>query len=403
MRIAIAGAGIGGLAAAALLAQAGHEVTLYDRFTAPAPVGSGLVIQPVGLEVLALTGAAEAALAQGRRLTRLQGREAASGRRVLDVGYGRVPGLAIQRASLFDALLAAALAAGARLVPGAEVTGSEVTGAEAGWLALTGERREGPFELIVDAAGARSPLSPLKARPLPFGALWATVDWPEGSPLPRDALSQRYRRADRMVGVLPVGTPPGAAGQKATIFWSLPATGHADWLAAGLPAWRAEATALWPDFAPFAAQVSAPEQMVFARYSHGQLLRPYGPGLVHIGDAAHRTSPQLGQGANMALLDALALTRALERATGEAALRLYARARRAHVLAYQTMSAAFTPQYQSGSRVLPVLRDHLLAPLSFVPPLPMILTRLVAGKLVPPLGSLGRPQSPKSRSTAVRS
>ncbi|WP_373355787.1 FAD-dependent oxidoreductase [Pseudoroseicyclus sp. CXY001] len=385
LRIGIAGAGIGGLAAAALLARAGHAVRVFDRFPAPAPVGSGLVIQPVGLEVLAEAGAVEAALARGRRITRLVGHEASSGRRVLDVGYGAVPGLAIHRASLFAALLEAALAAGAELVPGAHVMG-----AGEGWIELSGGGREGPFDLIVDAAGARSPLSPLKARPLPYGALWANVDWPEGTPLPPDRLTQRYRRADRMVGVLPIGTPPGETRPQAAIFWSLPEDGYSAWAEAGLGAWAAEATALWPDVAPFAAQVTEPSQMVFARYSHGQLLRPWRPGLAHIGDAAHRTSPQLGQGANMALLDALALTRALERAEGEAALRLYARARRAHVLGYQAISAAFTPQYQSGSRILPVIRDHLLAPLSFTPPLPWILTRLVAGRLVPPLGRLSR-------------
>ncbi|RQP05248.1 MAG: FAD-dependent oxidoreductase [Paracoccus sp. BP8] len=34
-RIAIAGAGIGGLAAATLLAREGHEVALFERFAAP--------------------------------------------------------------------------------------------------------------------------------------------------------------------------------------------------------------------------------------------------------------------------------------------------------------------------------------------------------------------------------
>ncbi|HCE21819.1 MAG TPA: FAD-dependent monooxygenase, partial [Hyphomonas sp.] len=48
-KIAIAGAGIGGLAAAALLAQAGHDVTVYDQFDAPGPVGSGLILQETGL------------------------------------------------------------------------------------------------------------------------------------------------------------------------------------------------------------------------------------------------------------------------------------------------------------------------------------------------------------------
>ncbi|WP_218780093.1 FAD-dependent monooxygenase, partial [Cellulomonas iranensis] len=65
----------------------------------------------------------------------------------------------------------------------------------------------------------------------------------------------------------------------------------------------------WPQIAPFLGTIRDNAQMTQARYSHGTLRRPWTPGLVHIGDAAHRASPQLGQGANMALLDALALAR----------------------------------------------------------------------------------------------
>ena len=113
------------------------------------------------------------------------------------------------------------------------------------------------------------------------------------------------------------------------------------------------------------------------------------PGIVHIGDAAHQASPQLGQGANMALLDAWALSRALAcHSHPQEALRAYGLARRWHVRIYQGMSAVFTPQYQSDSAALPVLRDRVLAPLSRTWPVPAILTRLVCGDLVPPMASL---------------
>jgi len=91
----------------------------------------------------------------------------------------------------------------------------------------------------------------------------------------------------------------------------------------------------------------------------------------------------------MALLDALALWRALD---GQHhlpdALMRYLRARRWHIWVYQAMSAAFTPQYQSDRRLPPLLRDVALAPLSRVPPVPRLLSRLVCGDLLPPLGSL---------------
>ena len=150
----------------------------------------------------------------------------------------------------------------------------------------------------------------------------------------------------------------------------------------------AEALALWPDMAPFLTSITSHDQMTMARYSHGALLQPNRGRVAILGDAAHRTSPQLGQGANMALLDAAALARALRDPDLDMALLHYRRARRAHVWLYQLLSAAFTPQYQSDSTWLPWLRDHALFPLSQTPPVPAILRRLVRGDLIPPLGSL---------------
>jgi 2-polyprenyl-6-methoxyphenol hydroxylase-like FAD-dependent oxidoreductase len=165
----------------------------------------------------------------------------------------------------------------------------------------------------------------------------------------------------------------------------------AAWQAQPLGDWKAEAVALWPEFEPFLADITRHDQMTPASYTHGTLRHPYAPGLAFIGDAAHRASPQLGQGANMALLDALALSLALDREALDEALPLYARMRRWHVRLYQGMSAAFTPQYQSDSRTLPVLRDWFLAPVSLTPPLPRVLSRLVAGQLIPPLAGVNFP------------
>ncbi len=383
MRIGIAGAGIGGLAAAARQAGQGHDQTVLDQFDAPRPVGSGLVIQPVGMMVLDHVGCGDAARAMGQQLTRMLGHEADTGRRVLDVSYAPRTGLAIHRASLFDALWQAVQARAVTIIPSARVLATDN-----GYL-HTADQTHGPFDLIVDAAGAQSPLSPLQSRPLPYGAIWGTVDWPD-TDLPTDQLRQTYRKANRMIGVLPIGRLPGDTRTKAAIFWSMPADGHATWLEQGLDAWRNEATTLWRAFAPFAAQITDPAQMTMARYSHGTLSKPYTDTIAHIGDAAHRASPQLGQGANMALLDALALAQAIRHANGQDALKLYAQARRWHVRAYQAFSAAFTPQYQSDSRLLPVLRDRILFPLSQLPPIPRVLTALVCGTMLPPLASLTR-------------
>ncbi|GGX49627.1 glutamate synthase [Tateyamaria omphalii] len=382
MKIAIAGAGIGGLAAAILLRQRGVEVTVFDQFSAPEPVGSGLVIQPVGQAVLGACGVLDQVVATGNRVTRMLGHEADNGRRVLDVWYDRRKGnnfgLALHRNALFSALWDKATAEGATMRLKAKVIG-----AGDGCLDLEGGEKAAGFDLVIDALGARSPVTPIRSVQLSYGALWANVAWPDGTELPLDHLRQSYRKASNMVGVLPIGVPPGATGPMAAIFWSLPRDGYAAWRAAGLDAWKEQASALWPAFAAFADQITDPDQLTMARYAHGTLRVPYRPGVVHIGDSAHRASPQLGQGANMALLDAYALARAIEAHGPKAALPAYAKARRWHVRAYQTMSWAFTPQYQSDSRWLPVLRDRVLFPVSMIPPVPRILSHLVCGTLLP--------------------
>ena len=387
LNIAIIGAGIGGLTAAAALGAQGHSVLIFDRFDAPRPVGSGLVIQPVGQDVLDHIGAGDAARAHGRNVYHMHGLEADSGRTVLNVHYGPQNGprfgLAIQRPALFQAVFDAAMAAGARLEMGRTVKRrDEAT------LIFEDDKTEGPFDLIIDASGANSPLSPLKARPLPFGAAWGTVPWPSDAPLPEGVLAQRYRRAAQMVGVMPSGTRPDDPQETATIFWSLPEDGFEAWRKRGRNAWIDDVANTWPDALPFFDQISDLDQMTCARYSHGTLRRTTERGFATIGDAAHRASPQLGQGANMAMLDAWALALAVKRFELREALFHAERARRWHMRIYQAMSWAFTPQYQSGSTILPILRDRILYPISTIPPVPKILTRLVCGDLIPPHASL---------------
>jgi 2-polyprenyl-6-methoxyphenol hydroxylase-like FAD-dependent oxidoreductase len=215
------------------------------------------------------------------------------------------------------------------------------------------------------------------------------VPWPEGTDFNPNALQQRYLRASRMAGVLPLGRMVTDGPPLAAVFWSLPVTALPDWPTQNMDAWKDEVLTLWPALAPFLTTLHSSSELTPARYSHGTLAKPYAERLVHIGDAAHRASPQLGQGANMALLDALALANAVAESDDPGPH--YARTRRWHVRLYQGMSAAFTPQYQSDSRWLPAFRDRVLMPVSRLPPVPSILTHLVAGDLIPPLASTAFP------------
>lgn len=383
LNIGIAGAGIGGLAAAALLHDRGHTVQVFDQFVKPEPIGSGLVIQPVGQAVLDAIGVGDKALALGSRMVRMQGLEVQSQKRVLDVSYNlndeNIFGLGIHRSSLFEILLLAVQSRGISITPNFLVTGRS-----GNQLIAADRRKSKAFDLIVDASGVNSNLSPLKSKPLSYGAVWGTVDWPQ-TDIRIDWLTQRYLRAENMIGVMPSGKFPDENTVKAAIFWSLPVDGFEAWRLRGLAAWQAEAIKMWPEFEPFISQIKSIDEMTFAKYSHGTLSKPWDTGIAYIGDAAHRASPQLGQGANMALLDAMALADAIDQADGDAALRLYAASRKWHVRIYQLMSFLFTSQYQSNSRFLPWLRDAILFPLSMVPPIPSILTKLVCGDLLMPI------------------
>ena len=335
-------------------------------------------------------GLLPAIVALGQPLDRLVGHDARSGRTVLDMRYakrkGLGRGLGVHRAALFGVLHEAVLAEGIELV-----TGRTVTGCQDGQV-LCGATREGPFDLVADALGAASPLRQAlpqagASRPLAFGAIWGTVPWVDTG-FERTALMQRYERASVMIGVLPVGRQTPDGPELASFFWSLKWQEHDSLLARGYEAWRDRVFGLWPETAPHLTALGSFEGLSLARYQHHTVRVPAGDRLVAVGDAAHSTSPQLGQGANMALLDARALTLALRMADVADALATYAWLRRRHVRLYQALSLMLTPAYQSDSRVLPVLRDLAVPIAAAVPPLPQMLATLVAGRLLDPFRAL---------------
>ncbi|MFN4024455.1 MAG: FAD-dependent oxidoreductase [Hyphomonas sp.] len=389
--IGIAGAGIGGLAAGALLAREGHRITLFDQFEAAAPIGSGLMLQETGLAILEEIGLREEVEALGAPILRLHGISVDTGRPVLDVRYralrASLSGLGIQRSVLFGVLQAAAIAAGVRIVPATRITAAN---GASGVLVDADGGVHGPYDLVIDALGVRSPLSSAPKKELMYGALWATLPWPEGGPFDPAALEQRYEAARKMAGVMPSGRAGSDTPASLTYFWSIRADEFEAFHAAPLTHWKDAARRLWPETDGLLHQITDHEQLTFARYRHRTHFEVVEGRLVHIGDAWHAASPQLGQGANMALLDAYALRQALH---GEAdiarALRRFFRLRAGHVRLYQLMTWAFTPVYQSDGAVLPWLRDRFAAPLLRLWPAPPILAGLVAGGFGAPLKKLG--------------
>ncbi|MGE0741912.1 MAG: FAD-dependent oxidoreductase [Hyphomonadaceae bacterium] len=385
--IAIAGCGVAGLACAKLLRQRGARVVVFDKLETPRPLGSGLILQPVGLHVLDALGVGPRIRELGAPITRLFGK---SGRHVvLDVRYdalGRTAphGVAVHRGALFQVLYDAARAAGAEIE-----AGRDIVSAHAGRLHFSDGAESARFDLVIDALGMRSPLSRPPSQNLPFGALWASLDWADG--FDPNALEQRYERARKMVGVLPIGRMPGSAQHQAAFFWSLRHQDRAAWRARDLDDWKVDVRTLWPQTAPLLDQIARHDDLVFAAYAHRTLADPVSRDVVHVGDSWHCTSPQLGQGANMALLDAFALAHALDAQSDLAtALGEYARLRLWHIRLYQAASFLFTPAYQSDSAAIAWARDWIMSPLSRLWPAPAVLAALVAGAWGAPLRALGR-------------
>ncbi|MFO1017085.1 MAG: NAD(P)/FAD-dependent oxidoreductase [Hyphomonadaceae bacterium] len=384
--IAIAGCGVAGLACATLLRRQGANVVLFDKLEKPQPLGSGIILQPVGLCVLDEIGVGDAIRALGAPILRLFGRAEPHGSVVLDVRYAArgtdAPcGLGVHRGALFQVLYDAALEAGAEIE-----SGRDVVAVRDGRLAFA-DGVSAPFDLVIDALGMRSPLSGGAPKPLPFGALWASLVW--AGAFDETALEQRYRQARKMVGVLPIGRLKDASQNQAAFFWSLKHSDRARWQEASIDAWKDEVRALWPETEPLLAQIARHEDLVFATYAHRTIADPVSRECVHVGDSWHCASPQLGQGANMALLDALALTRALEAQSNlDAALGEYARMRALHIKLYQLASWMFTPAYQSDSDAFAFVRDWIMSPLSRAPLAPAVLAALVAGEIGAPLKTI---------------
>jgi 2-polyprenyl-6-methoxyphenol hydroxylase-like FAD-dependent oxidoreductase len=193
-----------------------------------------------------------------------------------------------------------------------------------------------------------------------------------------------------MAGVLPTGRRRAGGQRELALFWSLRADAYEDWQRRGVAAWKDEFRTLWPECAELLENIDENSALTFARYAHRTHPRPVEERLIHIGDAWHSASPQLGQGANMALLDAWVLGLGL---ASEGPLdRRLARAaalRRSHVRLYQWLTALFTPAYQSDSALPALIRDWLLAPLSRVPPGPRVQAAMVGGLVGNPLARLG--------------
>ncbi|MGN5763395.1 FAD-dependent oxidoreductase [Acinetobacter calcoaceticus] len=365
---AIIGAGTAGLASAILLAREGHHVTLFEQVETLSPVGAGLLLQPAGLAVFEHLGVLEHALQFSARVTGLEG-QLADKRLLVNSHYhqagNNLYGLGIHRATLCH-VLTKKLAEYSSHVTWRMSHSIESIQESTHAVRLFGTHQQQKFDEHFDAVlianGARSQLRP-KAwvkvdQAYPWGAAWSIV--PECPNLNPEILHQFYDRSQIMMGVLPTGAIPSVPQQRlSSVFWSLP-TAQLDAFLKDKSAkqqWLKQVGDRWPEVGDWLEQLLTNEQnqpqWLSAQY-RDVVMSQFGQGRIGvIGDAAHAMSPQLGQGANMALLDAWAFSQSLQVATPHQQTdwpmlwQHYHQHRRSSTRFYQFLSRLLTPLYQS--------------------------------------------------------
>ena len=316
LRIAIAGAGIGGLAAGLCLARVGLRSTIFERAEALEEVGAGLQLSPNALSVLDRLGLLEALRKVGVAADRVELLAHRSGRRIAEVPVHSADGtpyLSIHRAELQAVLLAAVRAEPAiTLTLGSELRQMATDDAK---VELSFGSGGGPerFDLVIAADGVRSTVARLSglAPAAPTGATaWRTT-------IDGDAASA-FGATGQVAGIRAWLGParhavayPVRAGSAVNLVLiapsHAPASGRQDdtqGLVSGFSRWD-------PHLAALVNAAPAPTAWPLFGAPAG---RPFVVGhdrVVLLGDAAHAMAPYAAQGAAMAIEDAAVLAAAL--------------------------------------------------------------------------------------------
>jgi len=332
----VVGAGIGGVATAVALRRAGLDVTVYEQAPALREVGAGLTVWPNAMRALQRLGLHEAVWAVGRafgvgRIHDWRGRVLVEGarREVLQKRFGW-PGIVLHRHQLLAALAAPLPPGSVRL--GARCTGFEQDGA--GVTVRFADGTEERADLLVGADGLSSPtraalLGPHRPRYAGYAAYRGITRFP----LEGDVASEAWGCGQRF------GFVPGPGGD---VYWWAAVSGP-EGEDPPLPSYKREVLGRYRGwFHPVEAVVeSTPDGTVLRNdiFDRPPARRWSAGRVTLLGDAAHPVTPDLGQGACLALEDAVVLARCLSAAPDvPAALRAYdaARVGRAAFLARQS-------------------------------------------------------------------
>jgi 2-polyprenyl-6-methoxyphenol hydroxylase-like FAD-dependent oxidoreductase len=311
-RLIIAGGGIGGMAAALSLRRAGFGVTVFERATAFTEIGAGMSLWPNATSILRNLGVLEAVLAEGEPVTQFN-LHRPDGRMISAIPMGGfpTPALCVHRADLHRALRAQlpddCLRPGHAIRSFSQGKGT-VTATFAGGLEVQADG-------LVAADGINSAVRAQihgQAEPAYRGyCIWRGIA-PEIRGLERGHISETWG-SGRRFGILPMG--------RGRVCWYATRNGAASQPDA--PGGRkAEVLSFFRGWhAPIAALIDATDAADIIKNDARDRgsLDVWGEGCVTLlGDAAHPITPNVGQGACMAIEDAASLTRSLLR-TGDIA------------------------------------------------------------------------------------
>ncbi len=343
MRLLVIGGGVAGPAVALAAVRLGLEATVLERRAVADPEeGSWIGLAPNGLDALEVLGVLDDVRAIGypSHTTSMFG---ATGRHLGDVTLGTpladgTVALTMKRSALAVVLADAAERAGAVVRRGAEVVDVEdEPGRPVRAVLADGTVVEG--DLLVAADGVRSRIRRMVDPAAPearyvgltnFGGITRAADLGDASALGLAPEVWRFvfgRRSFFGAHPLPTGD--------VVWFANVPREpiGHAERAATSDEQWLALLAGLVADdVGPAAALVAAGSLELAGDSTHGL---PHVPTwcrgrTVLVGDAAHAPSPSSGQGAAMALEDAVVLARCVA-SEGAAGLASYERARRQRV------------------------------------------------------------------------
>jgi 2-polyprenyl-6-methoxyphenol hydroxylase-like FAD-dependent oxidoreductase len=361
LNIAIVGCGIAGPAAALFLKKLNAQVTVFDKVDKLRPVGAGFLLQPAGLDVLNTLQIAPTLIQRGAPILGLHGTNDKS-KVVLDLRYQDLVehhiGLGMHRAVLYEELYNAMIALDISIVNPCNITQID-NSPERVILKDSEGKSHGPYDCVVIADGAQSRLrhylnSKIKIKPYEWGALWAICNDKEKTF--EKVLEQVYQSTQVMAGVLPIGYQKGES--LVSFFWSMQKSHVTKWRNMPFMAWKQEVLNVWPKLTPLLAQLKSHDDLSFASYSDVRMYPWHENRVVVIGDAAHCMSPQLGQGANLGLIDAKVLFDCLRQHPVPQALARYSQARKSQLRFYQNANRFVTPWFQSSSPIMGFLRDQ---------------------------------------------